>query len=118
MLLLTMKNSSKGKQPPDAPLPSVHPVFADRESNHLAQWPPIVIYGYNDLAPAGDQGPPGCREDTPRETYDEALNRLRDMAYAEPLSKETLQKIGEGIADIRAGRCRSFDEVVREKGLE
>jgi len=40
------------------------------------------------------------------------------MAYAEPLSKETLQKIGEGIADIRAGRCRSFDEVVREKGLE
>ena len=41
------------------------------------------------------------------------------MAYdPEPLSVETLQKIGGGIVDIRAGRCRPFDEVVREQGLE
>lgn len=55
----------------------------------------------------------------PRESYDEALNRLLDAAYdPEPLSEETLQKIEEGIADIRAGRCRPFEEVVRESGLE
>ncbi|MCK9306208.1 MAG: hypothetical protein M0P17_01630 [Methanoculleus sp.] len=63
--------------------------------------------------------PPGCREDTPRETYDKALNRLQDMTYdAESLSEETLQNIEEGITDIRADRCRPFDEVVREQGLE
>ncbi|HPX74130.1 MAG: hypothetical protein KA818_04545 [Methanoculleus sp.] len=55
----------------------------------------------------------------PQETYEEALNRLLNMAYdPEPLSVETLQKIGGGIVDIRAGRCRPFDEVVREQGLE
>jgi len=55
----------------------------------------------------------------PRETYDETLNRLLDMAYdPEPLSEETLQKIDEAVADIRAGRYRPFDEVVREHGLE
>ncbi len=55
----------------------------------------------------------------PRESYDEALNRLLDAAYdQEPLSEETLQKIEEGIADIRAGRCRPFEEVVRELDLE
>jgi len=55
----------------------------------------------------------------PRETYDETVNRLLDMAYdPEPLSEETLQRIEEGIADIRAGRYRSLDEIVREQGLE
>ncbi|QYZ78109.1 hypothetical protein E2N92_01015 [Methanofollis formosanus] len=55
----------------------------------------------------------------PRETYDETLNRLLDMAYdPEPLSEDTLKKIEEGIADIRAGRGRPFEGVVRERGLE
>ena len=55
----------------------------------------------------------------PRESYDEALNRLLDMIYdPEPLSEETTKKIEEGIADIRAGRGRPFEEVVRERGLE
>jgi len=55
----------------------------------------------------------------PRETYDETLNRLLDMVYdPEPLSEETLKKIEEGIADIRAGRGRPFEEVVHERGLE
>lgn len=55
----------------------------------------------------------------PRETYDEALNRPLDPAYdPESLSEETLQKIEEAVADIRAGRCRPFDEVVREQGLQ
>jgi predicted transcriptional regulator len=55
----------------------------------------------------------------PRESYDEALNRLLDTVYdPEPLSEESLQKIEAGIADIRAGRHRPFEEVVREQGLE
>jgi predicted transcriptional regulator len=55
----------------------------------------------------------------PRESYDEAVNRLLDMAYdPEPLSEETLQQIEEGIADIRAGRCRPLEEVAKDLGLE
>lgn len=55
----------------------------------------------------------------PRESYDEVLNRLLDMTHdPEPLSEETSKKIEEGIADIRAGRGRPFEEVVRERGLE
>ena len=55
----------------------------------------------------------------PRESYDETLNRLLDMAYdPEPLSEETLQQIEEGIADIRAGRLRSLEDIALELGLE
>ncbi len=55
----------------------------------------------------------------PRESYDEMLNRLLDMAYdPEPLSEETLQQIEEGIRDIRAGRYRSLTDIAEELGLE
>lgn len=55
----------------------------------------------------------------PRESYDGTLNRLLDMAYdPEPLSDETLKEIEEGIADIRAGRYRSLEDVAQEPGLE
>jgi predicted transcriptional regulator len=55
----------------------------------------------------------------PRETYDDVLNRLLDIAYdPEPLSEETLKQIEEGIADIRAGRYRSLEDVARELDLE
>ncbi len=55
----------------------------------------------------------------PRESYDETLNRLLDIAYdPEPLSEETLQQIEEGIADIRAGRLRSLEDIALELGLE
>jgi hypothetical protein len=55
----------------------------------------------------------------PRESYDETLNRLLDMAYdPEPLSEETLKKIEEGIAGIRAGRYRSLEDIAQELGLE
>lgn len=55
----------------------------------------------------------------PRESYDETLNRLLDMACdPEPLSEETLQQIEEGIADIRAGRYRSLEDIAQELDLE
>jgi hypothetical protein len=34
----------------------------------------------------------------------------------EPLSEETLQKIEEGIRDIRQGNTRTLDEVAEELG--
>ena len=53
----------------------------------------------------------------PRETYDEALNRLLDMAYdPEPLSDESMKKIEEAFEDIWAGRIRPFEEYVQERG--
>lgn len=54
---------------------------------------------------------------TSRESYDGTINRLLDMACGpEPLSEETLQQIGVGIADIQAGRYRSFEAIAREPG--
>jgi len=35
----------------------------------------------------------------------------------EPLSEETLQRIEESLADMRAGRGRPFEEYVQERGL-
>jgi len=55
----------------------------------------------------------------PRETYDEALNRILDQAFdTEPISEETLVKIEEAISDLRKGRFRPFEEVVLEHGLQ
>ena len=54
----------------------------------------------------------------PRETYDETLNRLLDMACdSEPLSEESMRRIEEALEDIRAGRVRPFEEYVQERGL-
>jgi predicted transcriptional regulator len=54
----------------------------------------------------------------PRETYDETLNRLLDMAFdPEPLSEESMRRIEEALEDIRAGRVRPFEEYVQERGL-
>jgi len=55
----------------------------------------------------------------PRETYDEALNRILDQAFdTEPISEETLIKIEEAISDLRKGKFRPFEEVVQEHGLQ
>ncbi|NTU99720.1 MAG: hypothetical protein HGA55_01165 [Methanoregulaceae archaeon] len=54
----------------------------------------------------------------PRETYDEVVNRLLDMACdQEPLSEETLKKIEEGVRDIRQGKTRTLEEIAEEMGI-
>ncbi|NLZ30007.1 MAG: hypothetical protein GX885_04590 [Methanomicrobiales archaeon] len=51
----------------------------------------------------------------PRESYNEVIGRLVDMAVdAEPLSEETLQDLERSIEDLRAGRIYALDEVVAE----
>ncbi len=54
----------------------------------------------------------------PRETYNEVIGRLLDMAVDdEPLSDETIKAIQEGLEDIKHGRTRTLEEIAEELGL-
>jgi predicted transcriptional regulator len=53
----------------------------------------------------------------PRETYDDVVRRLAEAAYDdEPLTPEEIEAMEEGIADLKAGRSRSLDEIMKELG--
>jgi hypothetical protein len=53
----------------------------------------------------------------PRETYDDVVRRLATLAYDdEPLTKEEIEAMEEGIADIKAGRVRSLRDVMKDLG--
>jgi predicted transcriptional regulator len=53
----------------------------------------------------------------PRETYDDVVRRLAESAYDdEPLSPEEIKAMEEGIADIKAGRVYTLDEIMKECG--
>lgn len=53
----------------------------------------------------------------PRETYDDVVRRLAEAAYDdEPLTAEEIEAMEEGIADLKAGRSRSLDEIMKELG--
>ena len=55
----------------------------------------------------------------PRETYDDVIKRLVEIAIDdEPLSAETLERLKEAEEDVRAGRLRSMDEVMKELGID
>jgi len=54
----------------------------------------------------------------PRESYDEVVNRLIECAIDdEPLSEETIAALEEAVADIKAGRVYSHEQVKKELGL-
>lgn len=54
----------------------------------------------------------------PRETYGEVIWRLTEMAVdAEPLSAETLGRIEEAVADFRAGRYVTGEEIDKDLGI-
>jgi hypothetical protein len=53
----------------------------------------------------------------PRETYDDVVRRLAQAAYDdEPMTKEEIEAMEEGIADIKAGRVRSLRDVMKDLG--
>lgn len=53
----------------------------------------------------------------PRETYDDVVRRLVKLAYDdEPLTKEEIEAMEEGIADIKVGRVRSLRDVMKDLG--
>ncbi len=55
----------------------------------------------------------------PRETYDDVIARLTDMAIDdEPLSDESLEHLRRSEEDIRAGRTRRLADIARELGIE
>lgn len=54
----------------------------------------------------------------PRETYNDVVARLVDMAYdEEPLSDETLKRIEESLKDFKRGRYHTQEEVEAELEL-
>ena len=54
---------------------------------------------------------------TPRETYDDVVRRLAESAYDdEPLTPEEIEAIKEGEEDLKAGRIRTLDEIMKENG--
>jgi len=53
----------------------------------------------------------------PRETYDDVVRRLAESAYDdEPMTPEEIEAVEEGIADLKAGRVRMLDEIMKENG--
>jgi predicted transcriptional regulator len=53
----------------------------------------------------------------PHETYDDVVRRLAEAACDdEPLTPEEIEAMEEGIADLKAGRSRPLDEIMRELG--
>jgi len=53
----------------------------------------------------------------PRETYDDVVRRLAESAYDdEPMTPEEIKAMEEGIADIKAGRVFTLDEIMKECG--
>ena len=51
----------------------------------------------------------------PRESYNEVIGRLVDMAVdEEPLSDEAIRDLERSLEDLRAGRVYTLDEVMAE----
>ena len=54
----------------------------------------------------------------PKESYEDVIRRLvEDCVDDEPLSDATIQAIEESLADIKAGRVYSLEDVAEELGL-
>ena len=54
----------------------------------------------------------------PRESYNDVIARLLNMAYdEEPLSESTLERIEEGLKDLKSGKYYTQEEIEAELGL-
>lgn len=55
----------------------------------------------------------------PNETMDQLIERLADSQIDyEPLSKEDIKGIEKGLADIKAGRVYTLEEVKKKLGIK
>jgi len=54
----------------------------------------------------------------PRETYEAVIARLVKITQDDVLSKEVIKNIEEGIADIKAGRVYTSEQVKKRLGLK
>ena len=54
----------------------------------------------------------------PRESYEKVIQRLIESSIdTEPLSKEEIREIEEGLADIKAGRVYTTKKLKKELGI-
>lgn len=54
----------------------------------------------------------------PRESYNDVIARLLNMAYdEEPLSDATLERIEESLKDLKSGKYYTQEEIEAELGL-
>jgi len=54
----------------------------------------------------------------PKESYEDVIKRLvENSTDDEPLSDETIRGIEESLADIKAGRVYSLEDIAEELGL-
>ena len=56
----------------------------------------------------------------PRESYDDVVNRLLNMIEEDEgiLSEKTIRDLEEGVADIKAGRVYTSEQVKKKLGLK
>ena len=56
----------------------------------------------------------------PKESYDDVVNRLLNITEDDEgiLSKQTIKNIEQGIADIKAGRVYTSEQVKKRLGLK
>lgn len=54
----------------------------------------------------------------PRETYEVVIARLLKITQDDVLPKEVIKNIEEGVADIKAGRVYTSDQVKKRLGLK
>ena len=56
----------------------------------------------------------------PRESYDDVVNRLLNVTEEDEgiLSEKTIRDLEEGVADIKAGRVYTSEQVKKKLGLK
>ncbi len=54
----------------------------------------------------------------PGETYEAVITRLLKITQDDVLSKEVIKNIEEGVADIKAGRVYTSEQVKKRLGLK
>jgi len=54
----------------------------------------------------------------PRETYEAVIARLLKITQDDVLSREVIKNIEEGVADIKAGRVYTSEQVKKRLGLK
>lgn len=56
----------------------------------------------------------------PRESYDDVVNRLLNVTEEDEgiLSEKTIKDLEEGVADIKAGRVYTSEQVKKKLGLK
>ncbi len=52
-----------------------------------------------------------------RQSYDEIINKMIQDAE-EPLTKDEINDIQEGLEDVKAGRVKSIEEVAKNYGIK